>query len=137
MRRKTSKRNGFTFIEVVIALAVLVFGIYGLLDLYFSGHNVARRARLKTEALYLAKGKLAELQSAGSQRLFSFAQEQNWDYVSNSTTMSENKNFLWKWSISQNGLDKNSLRLGVTVSSTQLKDVSVTLFTYIFASGEQ
>ncbi|MCD6386561.1 prepilin-type N-terminal cleavage/methylation domain-containing protein [Candidatus Sumerlaeota bacterium] len=132
-----SKRNGFTFIEVVIALAVLVFGIYGALDLYFTGHNVARRARLKTKALYLAKGKLAELQSAGTESLFSLAKKHNGTYKSETAPVSEDQNFLWYWRLNQKGLDEDSLRLEVTVSSKRVKDVSVTLFSYVFAPGEQ
>ena len=60
MAYRKHNRYGFSLIEVILALAVLVFGIYGVVDLFFNSHRLAQRSRFKTQALYLAKGKMAE-----------------------------------------------------------------------------
>ncbi len=64
--------RGFSLVEVMIALIVLVFGIYGVLDLYLNAQTQSERNDYKSLAMYVAKGKLEELKAAGYENLASY-----------------------------------------------------------------
>ncbi len=55
-----SNKNGFTLIEVVVALAIFSIGIVALLGVYRTGLGHQRRALEKSFALSLAEEKLNE-----------------------------------------------------------------------------
>jgi len=130
------RKYGFSLIEVMIALAVLVFGIYGLLDLFFNSHNLSQRAQARTQALYLAKGKLTELQASGLEPLFDLAEKNNGIFASEFAALPDNQDFEWKWNISNEGLQESTLRLDVVVSSKKFDGTKVNLYSYIFAAEE-
>jgi type II secretory pathway pseudopilin PulG len=72
MNLRLSRSRGFTVVEVMIALIVLVFGIYGALDLYINAQRQSERNEYKSLAAYVAKGKLEELKAAGYDNLASY-----------------------------------------------------------------
>lgn len=72
MNLRLSCSRGFTVVEVMIALIVLVFGIYGALDLYLNAQRQSERNEYRSLAVYVAKGKLEELKAAGYENLASY-----------------------------------------------------------------
>jgi type II secretion system protein I len=61
MRRTTTTRPGaFTFIEVLVALAIASIALLGLLRLHLLSMRTADAAQAKTQAVFLAQAKLAE-----------------------------------------------------------------------------
>ncbi len=72
MNLRLSGTRGFTLVEVMIALIVLVFGIYGVLDLYLNAQKQSERNDYKSLSMYVAKGKLEELKAAGYENLASY-----------------------------------------------------------------
>jgi len=75
MNLRPSGTRGFTLVEVMIALIVLVFGIYGVLDLYLNAQKQSERNDNKSLAMYVAKGKLEELKAAGYENLASYIRQ--------------------------------------------------------------
>ena len=65
-------RRGFTFVEVLLALVVLSFGIFGTLDLYSTASSTAARSSNRTQGFFLAKLQLATLEGAGYESLIEF-----------------------------------------------------------------
>jgi len=63
--RTIANPSGFSLIEVLIALVVLVFALYGVLDLVASTQRLAFRAQRRAAAVELARAKIAEIQAAG------------------------------------------------------------------------
>jgi len=55
---------GFTFIEVLVALAVASIGLLGLLKLHLLSMTTADAATAQTAAVFLAQEKLAEVSAA-------------------------------------------------------------------------
>lgn len=64
MRRSLSKK-GFTLIEIVISMAILVIGLVGILSLFPVGFDSARRSINLTQASLYAQEKLAEIKKDG------------------------------------------------------------------------
>jgi len=58
-------RAGFSLVEVVIALALFVIGMYGVLDLLDQSRRLEDVSQKHLQAVALAEGKLAELRAAG------------------------------------------------------------------------
>lgn len=63
MRRRI--HNGFTLIEIMISLSILVVGLVALLALFISSFDVAMKATNLTEATLLAQQKMEEIKKAG------------------------------------------------------------------------
>lgn len=57
--------GGFSLIEVLVALVVIVFGLWGILDLVTSNETNDRIVQRRAAAIELAGAKLAEIQAAG------------------------------------------------------------------------
>lgn len=53
-------QRGFTLVEALIAIVVLVIGILGVLQFLPSAVKLARRSRLTTQAAFLTQGKVEE-----------------------------------------------------------------------------
>jgi len=60
-----SHGRGFSLMEVLIALVVIAFALYGILDLMASNERLSLRAARREVAIELARAKMAELQTAG------------------------------------------------------------------------
>ncbi len=135
MIKRRIGKSGFTLIEVIIALAVLVFGIYGVLDLFFNSQRLGQRSRFRTQALCLAKGKIAQLMAADTDQIFSFAEQSEGRYTSESATISEDDDFMWNWTATREDLDSNTLRIEVNVWKIQQPSTRVNLFSYISSGG--
>ena len=58
-------QSGFSLVEVIVALAVLIFGLFGVLELYTNSRMILMRSEMKVKAEDLAKNKLEELKSLG------------------------------------------------------------------------
>ncbi len=62
----TRKNNiGFTFVEALIALAVVSIALLALLRLHLLTIRIADRARVTSQAIFLAEGKIAETLALG------------------------------------------------------------------------
>ena len=133
-RRYTNK--AFSLVEIMIALAVLTFGIYGVLDLFTNSHQLSLHASIRTQAIYLARGRIAELQSIDVQQLRALADKGKGTFSCESTPIKSHEDFSCGWKVSREGLNKNMLRLEVTVLSTRFDIKPVILHTYLFASEE-
>lgn len=133
-KRQTNKIAGITYIEVLIALVVLIFGLYALLDLYFTSQRLGERAVFKTQSLYLARGKMAELQAAGPDKLFTYFKQHAGDFVTSPATLPESPNFEWQWGLNQETSD--TLRLEVTVARKNFPNSAVKLTAYVIAGEE-
>ena len=127
------KNKGFSLIEVLMALAVLVFGIYGVVDLFVTSHNLSNRAIAQTQAVYLARGKLAELMMVKPEALFSLIEKTNGAYTSEPVTMKTDSPFICTWTLTKDAANPQMLRVDVMVFSKQFTDASGALFSYIFA----
>ena len=57
--------NGFTFVEALIALAVVSIALLALLRLQLLTIRIADRARVNSQAIFLAEGKIAETLALG------------------------------------------------------------------------
>ena len=63
--RHTPTRSAFTFIEVLVALAIAAIALLGLLRLHLFSMASADVAQATTEAVFLAEEKLAEASAGG------------------------------------------------------------------------
>lgn len=66
-------RRGFTLPEVVIAVALLVIGLFGVFDLLAVNRRVHLTGARAFEALHLAESRLAVLQAAGGEAVLADA----------------------------------------------------------------
>ena len=57
--------RGFSLMEVLLALVVIAFGLYGILDLMASTQRLSLRAQRRAVAIELAGAKMAEIQAGG------------------------------------------------------------------------
>jgi prepilin-type N-terminal cleavage/methylation domain-containing protein len=57
--------RGFSLIEVLIGIVVVVFALYGVLDLVAVNQRLSLRAHRRAVAVELARAKMAEIQAAG------------------------------------------------------------------------
>ncbi len=62
---KRTKKNGFTVVEILVALVLLSFGIFGVLDFYTRTVRLSHYNALQIQAMALANKKAAELSSMG------------------------------------------------------------------------
>jgi len=65
MRVSRHKKNGFTFFEVIIALAVVSIALVALLRLDLISINSANQCETMTYAAMLAQGKMAQVNAEG------------------------------------------------------------------------
>jgi prepilin-type N-terminal cleavage/methylation domain-containing protein len=56
-------RDGFSLIEITIALAILAFGVLAVAGAQLSALTMSRESRLRTEATYLAQQKMEAFQA--------------------------------------------------------------------------
>lgn len=65
LKRIDSQRTaGFSMVEVVVATAILVFGIYGVYDQFLATRDLGRRREADLRARLLAEKRLEELRAA-------------------------------------------------------------------------
>lgn len=65
MSRCRTRSRGFTFVEVLIALAVASIGLLGLLRLHLLSTATADAAQATTEAVFVAQAQIAEVLARG------------------------------------------------------------------------
>jgi len=58
-------QHGFSLMEVLIALVVVTFALYGVLDLIASNQRISLRTQRRAAAIGLGRAKMAEIQTAG------------------------------------------------------------------------
>lgn len=100
---RCSTRSGFTLLEVVIAVAILLGSITALFQLLTLGHRSSIQAQFRTDAVLLADLKMNEA-IAGITTLQSTGEEESEDYPG----------WLWSMSVEDAGLD-DLLQITVTV----------------------
>ncbi|MCK4326682.1 type II secretion system protein [bacterium] len=76
--RKLIRSKGFTLLEIVIALAILVIGLVGVLALFPTGLRASKRAGDFTTAAILGQQRLESIKRAGYS-LYSTDGWYNWD----------------------------------------------------------
>lgn len=62
---KAARMRAFTFVEVLVALAVVSIGLLALLRFHLLTIRIADRARVTSQAIFLAEGKIAETLAGG------------------------------------------------------------------------
>lgn len=63
--RRPTTRSAFTFIEVLVALAIAAIGLLGLLRLHLISITSADAAQAMTQAVFVAQEKMAEISTHG------------------------------------------------------------------------
>jgi prepilin-type N-terminal cleavage/methylation domain-containing protein len=110
-------RKGFSLLECLVALLILLVGILGLCPLFISSPRYNQSAYGTTEAATLAQSKFEELKLTG------------WDTIVTSQdtiTGSTGTNFTRRWQVTNNGLSKTVL---CTISWRDWTDHEVQFFT--------
>jgi|ERR1700690_2769020 prepilin-type N-terminal cleavage/methylation domain-containing protein len=77
MTRKTRNQKGFTLVEVMVAMAVLAFGILSLGAIYTQGLQASGNSQIQFIAQQKAQSALETLFTARDTKLLSWAQIQN------------------------------------------------------------
>ena len=67
-----SNTSGYTFIELLIALALLGMVVAPLLNLFATGYSFIGDARMHTTALNLCRARLEEMRAAGYSAVYNF-----------------------------------------------------------------
>ena len=100
--RSPTTRSAFTFIEVLVALAIAAIALLGLLRLHLLSTATADTAQAMAQAVFVAQEKMAEASAGG------FPQQ-----GTNSGTVERNgRNFAWRTEITDmNSQDISNLRL--------------------------
>jgi len=62
-------RDGFTLVEVIVALGIFVVGMLGALDLFVSSRNATHDAVIRAKGSAAARGILQTLRAAGPEAL--------------------------------------------------------------------
>ena len=117
--------KGFSLVEVVIALAVLIFGLFGVLELYMNSKVMIARSEMKIQAVELARNGLEELKGLG------------YDYLSNkidsssdspltlpdsSPSESKDPHYQWLAALSRNPDNPDMIEIVYTVKYTTSGD---------------
>ena len=63
--RQVEIPTGFTFVEVIVALAIVSISLLGLIRLHLISINMAEAAEVKSQAVLLAEEKIAETLALG------------------------------------------------------------------------
>jgi len=66
-----SKKNGFTLLEVMIAMAILAITLVVVFQSQSQSISMAGRARFETTASFLAQSKIAEIEAAEAENVVS------------------------------------------------------------------
>ena len=80
---RSKSQNGFTPLEVLIALAVLLIGVLALMKLFPMGLRNAQTAQERRQAAGLADERLGMLRMAGSDGLFDGSANPNFTGMAN------------------------------------------------------
>ena len=59
------RKNGFSLLELIIAIAVLAVGLVGVLQIFPIGLRASQRAGMITKASFLAQNKIEDVKLAG------------------------------------------------------------------------
>lgn len=73
MPTRRRRRRGVSLVEVMVALAVLTFGVYAIHDQFLATRDLGLSHLDRTRARYLAHQKLEELRAAGHGALAAWA----------------------------------------------------------------
>ena len=60
---KSFKQKGFTLLEFIIAISVLIIGIVAILQIFPLAFNIEQMNQMRTKAALLAQGKIEEINS--------------------------------------------------------------------------
>ena len=110
--RKTSQ-SGFTFLEVMIAVAVIAIAFVTLIGSQSQSVSVAADARVNVMASLLAQKKLTELESAAFDELYS----EEGDFEES------NSDFRWQTEVNTLGSDET----GIEGVDNMLKTIDLTI----------
>ena len=69
MKIDFKKNAGFTVIEVMVSLAIVIFGLFGIFDLYMNSLNVQTHSEKRINSITLAQNKIEQLKALGYDRL--------------------------------------------------------------------
>lgn len=127
---RTSSRDGFSVIELMVALAVLGVGILGLASVFPLGSQTQMKDRLRTSASDLAQQKMEQLRLAtwwGSD----LADGAHPTSSGETLTLEDEGQFNRKWTVAtQAGNFADMKKVTVLVTWTYLRRDSVQLISY-------
>lgn len=123
IKKMTNKRaeNGFTFLEVMIAVAVIAIALVTLIGSQSQSVSIAAVSRQNITASLLAQQKLAELEASPFDDLYSAEGEFDEDFSL----------YRWKTDVSLLSADET----GIEGSDNMLKAIDLSL--YLGESGQQ
>ncbi len=79
MNRKNYNDAGFTFVEIIVAMVIIMIGVIPLLGLFSSSLRNYDRSTKTTVALHIAE---EEIEALGEEDLSTFVETTNWSPVS-------------------------------------------------------
>lgn len=62
---QTMRKDGFSLLELIIAIGVLAIGLVGVLQIFPVGLRASQRSGMVTKAAFLAQNKIEEVKMAG------------------------------------------------------------------------
>jgi len=117
-----SEKKGFTLVEIMIALVVLVFGLFGILDLFYSSDTARISGQLKQEATFLGVEKIETLKAVGYDALTAYiektAANQNnpeANYPVEFKVYQSNTRLKWRATLKKLSQDPETVQIIVTV----------------------
>lgn len=109
-----TKQNGFTFLEVMIAVAIIAIAFVTLLGSQSQSVSVSSEIRIKVRATMLAQQKLTELESTDFDELYS----SEGDFGEDSA--------LFRWEAEVSTLTGDDI--GIEGVDDQLKEIDLTIY---------
>ncbi len=123
--RSERGRSAFSLLEVIIALAILAFGILAVVAAQVATLDFSRRSRSATQAMYLAEQKMEEFQALSTASLAALGSQNDpnnpidYDPGDDDATT-----YIRSWTISPDAPEAGITTITVTVTWTDQRNVA-------------
>lgn len=115
------KNKAFSIVEIMIALVILVFGLYGILELFYNSDTTRTMSQLKTQASFVATEKLETLKSVGFDGIEAYIAKgaaqnsQNAFYPDSFQVVPKNPRLKWQAILAKSAENPNIIDITVNV----------------------